>query len=186
MGPVDWGRIVRAKDDIVARIARHDSPEAIERAGVRVLWGRARFRSLHEVEIDGRGVGARYFVVATGTRQADPTHIQGLKEAGYITHVEAVNLQSLPRSIAVLGGGPVGVEFAQLFARLGVEVTLLERGEPILPKEDPEISEYLERLLAREGIALKHYCSEKRVSRKGAKKLLSAELEGKLTRMEVD
>lgn len=184
--PVDWARVVRAKDEVVARIAEHDSPEAIQRAGVAVIKGNARFISPHQVDIEGRAFHAKHVVVATGSRQSDPKHIQGLKEAGYITHVEAVSLQNLPASIAIIGGGPVGVEFGQMFARLGAQVTLLERSELILSKEDPEISAYLEGLLEREGIAIKHHCAEKQVSRKGRKKLLKAQVDGKPAELEVD
>lgn len=184
--PVDWARVVRAKDEVVARIAQHDSPEAIERAGVTVIKGNACFISPHQVDVDGRAIRAKHVVVATGSRQSEPKHIQGLTEVGYITHVEAVNLQNLPASIAIIGGGPVGVEFGQMFARLGSQVTLLERSELILSKEDPEVSAYLEGLLEREGIAIKHHCAEKQVSRKGQKKLVKAQIDGGPAELEVD
>lgn len=184
--PLEWSRVVLAKDRIVARIAEHDSPEAMARAGVETYKGNARFLTPHEVEVDGQVLQGRNIVIATGSRQSDPSHIGGLREAGYITHVEAVDLPHLPPTIAIIGGGPVGVEFAQLFARLGAEVTLLERTGLILAKEDPEISRYVERSLTAEGIAIKHHCAEKTISARGGKKVLSAELDGVPAEMEVD
>lgn len=185
--PADWSRVVRSKDEVVARIAQHDSPEAIERAGIAVINGRASFRSDHEVEVDGRAISARNIVIATGSRQSDPTsHIQGLHDTGYITHVEAVDMPSLPASIAIIGAGPVGVEFAQLFARLGAQVYLMELTGSILSKEDPEVSAYVEQSLEREGISVNHPCSEKRLSRTAGKKLLNVDIAGQPTSLEID
>ncbi len=157
--PLNWPDVVRAKDEVVARIAREDGEKALASADVAFLRGSAAFLSQHEVLVQGGVLTADQVVVATGSRQAEPRGLPGLLEAGYITHVQAVSLPLLPRRLAVIGAGPVGVEFAQLFSRLGSRVTLLERSDQILSQEDPEIAHYLERLLREEGLSIVHGCT---------------------------
>ncbi len=175
---IDWQRVLSAKDEVVAEIARLESPEALAQAGVALCKGSAHLRSPYEVEVDGRLLRTRNVIIATGSRQAPPRQMPGLAEVGYITHVEAVSLPSLPPSLAIIGGGPVGVEFAQIFARLGVRVTVLERSRAILVKEDPEVSAYLQRVLVDEGITVLTDCAVQRASRRAGKKVLSVQLGG--------
>ncbi|MHB1132295.1 MAG: dihydrolipoyl dehydrogenase family protein [Chloroflexota bacterium] len=184
--PADWSRVVRAKDRVVARIALEDAPEAMARRGVDVYTGTATFVASHRVLVGGQHLSARHFVIATGSRQAIPSFIPGLVEIGYITHVEAISLPVLPARLAVVGGGPVGVEFAQLFARLGAQVTLVERSEFILSQEDTEVSAFLQELLLAEGLDVRSATSAKSArATAGGKALLmrTGELE---TEIEVD
>src|SRR6266566_3991591 len=95
--------------------------------GVDVLEGKAVFISPNEVSIVGQAVSAERIIIATGSETVVPP-IEGLKEAGFITNVEAMALPTLPRRLAVIGGGAIGLEFAQMFQRFGVEVTVIERG----------------------------------------------------------
>lgn len=99
--------------------------------------------------------------------------IDGLKEAGFITNVQAVALPTLPRRLAVIGGGTIGLEFAQMFHRFGVEVTVLERGSTFLDKEDREMAENLCDMLEKEGIRLENNTELKRVQSSGASKRLT-------------
>lgn len=173
--PVDWARVVRAKDEVVDRIAQESSPEVLAAQGVDTFQGAASFRSPHEVTVGGRVIVGRNIVVATGSRQAELRNVPGLREVGYITHVDAVTMPRLPRRIAVIGAGPVGVEFAQMFGRLGAEVIVMERSDMILSQEDPEISAYLEHVLTEEGLCIIHDCSVRYVRGAGEAKALGLE-----------
>lgn len=90
-------------------------------------------------------------MIATGSRAAFPP-IPGLSETGFITNVEASQLQTLPKSLAILGGGPIGLEFVQVFARFGVSVTVIEMFLQLLSREDAEAVEIVQRSLVNEGI----------------------------------
>ena len=135
-----------------AHIAPNDSQERFEKLGVEVLRGEASFVSPHEVAINGRTLRAQHFVIATGTRPALPK-IDGLESVRFFTNETIFDeLNEKPASLLVLGGGPIGCELAQAFARLGVAVTLAHRGARLLPKEDPDASELVQRTLAADGI----------------------------------
>ena len=92
--------------------------------------------------IAGQAISAARIIIATGSETIVPP-IEGLKEAGFITDVQAVALPALPSRLAVIGGGTIGLEFAQIFHRFGVDVTMLEHGPTILDKEDRELAEKL-------------------------------------------
>lgn len=114
---------------------------------------RATFEGPHEVRVGDEGIRGKQIVLATGTVPSVPP-IPGLVEAGFITNREAVNLETLPKRLVVLGAGPIGLEFAQVFRRFGAEVTVLERGPHILPKEDEEIGALAGGYLREEGIRI--------------------------------
>jgi len=141
-----------------------------------LLEGEARFLSPHEISVSGydNTFSAERILVATGSETLIPP-IEGLNEAGYITNVEAVSLPTLPRRMAIAGGGAIGIEFAQLFRRFGVEVTVLERGANILDTEDRELADKLCTLLTEEGIKLETNAEVKRVQRNGDCKRLTVQ-----------
>ena len=115
--------------------------------------GEATFTSPHEVRVNDETLQGKRFVIATGTTAFIPD-IEGLAETGYITNVEAVSLPDLPKRLVVIGGGPIGLEFAQMFSRFGVQVTVLEREKQPLPREDTELAMALCSQLRAEGIRL--------------------------------
>ncbi len=121
--------------------------------GIDLFMGEAKFTSPHEVRVNGELLRGKQFVIATGTTAFIPD-IEGLAETGYITNVEAVSLPNLPKRLAVIGGGPIGLEFAQMFSRFGVQVTVLEREKQPLPREDTELAMALCSQLRAEGIRL--------------------------------
>ncbi|WP_419939105.1 dihydrolipoyl dehydrogenase family protein [Candidatus Palauibacter sp.] len=149
-----------------AEIEPHDDPERFRAMGVDVVEGAARFVSPHEVEVDGRRIRARRFVVASGSRAAVPP-IPGLEEAGYFTHAEAFDRDTIPASLAVVGGGPIGVELAQAFRRLGSEVTVVELLNRLMVREEPELAELLTSRLRGEGIEIRTGHVVTRVDRAG-------------------
>jgi pyruvate/2-oxoglutarate dehydrogenase complex dihydrolipoamide dehydrogenase (E3) component len=135
-----------------AKIAPHDSQERFESLGVDVFHGEARFVSPHEVEVNGQRLRARNFVIATGSRAVVPK-IKGIDSVPYFTNETIFDeLKRKPENMIVLGGGPIGCELAQTFRRLGVDVTIFQRGDQLLPREDRDVAEFVERRLINEGV----------------------------------
>ena len=153
------------------RVARHDDPERFRAMGVDVLLSPARLAGPERVEVDGRTLRAKRIVLALGSVPAAPP-VPGLAEAGFLTHITALNQPALPLRIAMLGGGPVGLEFAQTYARLGARVTVLEMLPELLPREDPEVGSYVREQLGREGIAALTGFRATRVTREGQDKAI--------------
>lgn len=152
----DWAE-VQAHVRQVQETIRGGTPEqgraGIVAQGIDLFMGEAMFTSPHEIRVNGETLRGERFVIATGTVPFVPD-IEGLSEAGYITNVEAVSLPELPKRLVVIGCGPIGLEFAQLFSRFGVQVVVLERGKEPLPREDRELAMALCSLLTAEGIRL--------------------------------
>ena len=107
---------------------KHDDPEKFRQLGIDVIEGTARLVSRNEVEVNGRRLMAKDIVIATGSRTAVPP-IEGLKESGFIDHASFLKRDDFPRSLLILGGGSIGIEFAQIFRRFGSEVTVIESSE---------------------------------------------------------
>jgi pyruvate/2-oxoglutarate dehydrogenase complex dihydrolipoamide dehydrogenase (E3) component len=138
----------------VAAIAATETPDVLGREGIEVLRGRAVFTSSREVSVDGRGLRARAFIVATGSQPSVPP-VPGLAGAGYLTNETIFGLGELPGQLAVLGGGPVGCELAQAFARLGSQVSVIEAAPRLLPAADPEASQVVAEVFGAEGISMR-------------------------------
>ena len=132
-------------------IAPHDSSDRLRRDGVEVVEATGRFLSPGRLEAAGRVLSHRAAIIATGSRPAMPP-IDGLDRAQALTSDTVWELRELPPRLAVLGGGPVGCELAQAFARLGGDVTVVEAGERLLPLEEPRASALVEERLRGEGV----------------------------------
>jgi pyruvate/2-oxoglutarate dehydrogenase complex dihydrolipoamide dehydrogenase (E3) component len=148
----DWQAVASR----VARGAHHwddtVSVERLEQRGATVLHGEARLVGPRRVEVDGTTYSAtRGVLLATGTAPSAPP-IDGLADTPFWTNRDIVKVVDLPESLAVIGGGPIGCEFAQAFGRFGVQVTILEASERILTKEEPEASALMCEVLGRDGI----------------------------------
>jgi pyruvate/2-oxoglutarate dehydrogenase complex dihydrolipoamide dehydrogenase (E3) component len=152
----DWALVQAHVREVQERI-RGGTPEqahaGIAAQGIDLFMGEAMFRSPHEIRVNGETLRGERFVIATGTVPFIPD-IAGLSEAGYITNVEAVSLPELPKRLVVIGSGPIGLEFAQLFSRFGVQVVVLDRGKQPLPREDHELAMALCAQLTAEGLRL--------------------------------
>ncbi len=160
----DFTEVMGRMRRVIAEVGKHDSPERFQSLGVTLYQGEARFLSPHEVQVDSQRVTTRKAVIATGSRTAVPP-IEGLQEAGFLDHVRALELTRLPRSLVILGGGPIGLEFAQMFARFGVRVVVLEVVGQLLPREDAEIGQRIEEYLVAEGIEVRNCTRAFRVER---------------------
>jgi pyruvate/2-oxoglutarate dehydrogenase complex dihydrolipoamide dehydrogenase (E3) component len=159
-----FGRVMERMRAARARVAEHDDPERFRRQGVDVVFGGAAFTAADRLTADGRTLQAKRIVVATGAAPAVPP-IPGLEETGYLTHATAFDQTTLPRRIALLGGGPIGLEFAQVYARLGAQVTVFEMLPQLLPREEPEAAAALATLLDAEGVGLRVDATVERVER---------------------
>src|SRR6184192_1644222 len=137
-----------------AKIAPNDSQERFESLGVDVFRGEARFVSPHEVKVNGQKLHAENFVIATGSRAVIPK-MKGIDAVPYFTNETIFDeLKEKPQSMIVLGGGPIGCELAQTFQRLGVQVTIIQRDDQLLPREDRDVAEFLEHRLINEGVRM--------------------------------
>lgn len=143
------------KDALVAGLRRRNYEEVLSSLEhVEFREGRGRIVGPGKVEVGGELVEGRHVLVATGSRASVPP-IPGLSEAGYLTNVEALQLDEAPRRLVVIGGGPLGLEFAQIFARFGSQVTVLEALPQIAPRSEPEIAAVLQQALEAEGIQVR-------------------------------
>jgi pyruvate/2-oxoglutarate dehydrogenase complex dihydrolipoamide dehydrogenase (E3) component len=151
---VDFRKVHDHIHSVIAAITPNDSSERFIGLGVRVIAGHARFKNRKTVAVsDTVEIRARRFVVATGSTPALPP-IPGLETVPYLTNETVFNLTECPRHLLVLGAGPVGLELAQAFRRLGAAVTVLEAQAP-LAREDPECARLLLEALQREGVVLR-------------------------------
>jgi pyruvate/2-oxoglutarate dehydrogenase complex dihydrolipoamide dehydrogenase (E3) component len=150
---VDFPEVMRRMRKLRAKISHHDSAERFRRLGVDVFFGQARFLDSRSVEVDGTRLDFKRAVIATGSRPAIPP-ISGLDEVGYLTNESLFSLTELPRRLGIIGGGPIGCEMAQAFARFGAEVTLVESSGGILPREDRDAAEIVQQALEGDGVRL--------------------------------
>ncbi|WP_321494323.1 FAD-dependent oxidoreductase [uncultured Desulfobacter sp.] len=137
--------------EIIKKIEPHDSVERYTQLGVDCIRGEARILSPYKIEVNGEVITTRSIVVATGGRPRVPA-IPGLGQVPYFTSDTIWSLRDLPQRLVVLGGGPIGCELSQAFARLGAQVTLVGRAARIMGREDKDVSDLIQEAFAREGI----------------------------------
>lgn len=169
--PTDLGRGMSRLHEVVERIQVNDDPARFREYGVDVRFGPARFADPHTVALGDGVVQGRRFVLATGSSPAIPPS-EGLEAAGYLTNRTVFGLQRLPERLAVLGGGPVGVELAQAFARLGSEVALIEMADRLLAREDAELAVELTEVLRAEGMRVRTQTAVQSVQIRAGDKML--------------
>lgn len=151
---VDFATVMDRMRALRASLAPHDSATRFRSLGVDVFFGEAAFASQEAVTVGGETLRFKRAAICTGTRPVIP-EIEGLGTGGYLTNEDAFDLTSRPDSLAVLGGGPIGCEMAQAFARLGTRVTLFERGERVLPRDDAAAASLVQKSLVRDGVDLR-------------------------------
>ena len=139
--------------DIIKKISTHHPPEVFEKRGIKVLFAGPKFIDQNTLECKGEKISAKRFIIATGSHPMIPP-IAGLKDIGYLTNENIFDLEVLPKSLAVLGGGPIGMELSLAFARLGVEVSIIEMFDRLMAREDKEIAEVLVDEFKAEGIRI--------------------------------
>lgn len=135
----------------ISTIAATEDAAALAHEGIDVIDGYARFIDRRAVEVDGRRIRSDRFIVATGARAFVPP-VPGLRESNPLTNETLFQLQRAPTSLAILGGGPIGCEMAQAFARLGSKVTIIEANDRLLPRDDPNAGAVVQAALTRDGV----------------------------------
>ena len=152
---VDFAAVMERVAAVIAEIEQDESPELLASEGIDLVRGWGRFSGPRTLEVDGGPtLHCDRFVLATGSRAFVPP-IDGLDEVEVLDNRTVFDLRELPEHLVVLGGGPIGVELAQAFRRLGSQVTVVESAGTVLPKDEPEAQQVLGRVLEREGVALR-------------------------------
>lgn len=168
---VDYHKVHSWKNLVVSRTGTSHGKESFQKDKIHVYHAKAHFISPHEIMANGVIYSAAKFLIATGSNVFIPP-IPGLDEAGYITFKEAVDFKERPTSILIFGGGAVGCELAHVFSSFGSKVTLVNRSDRLLSKEDKEVSDIVEALFTYEGISVQTETSIVRVEKKGDKKIV--------------
>lgn len=178
-GEGDFGAVMERMRRLRAGISPVDGAARFrDELGVDVYLGDARFTGPETIEVDGTTLEFRRAVIATGGRAAVPP-VDGLAEAGYLTNETVFNLTSLPTRMVVIGAGPIGCELAQAFARFGSRVTLVDRGERILGREDADAAAIVQRRLERDGVRFVGGATVRRVERRGDERVVVWEVSGR-------
>ena len=190
MGKPNFARVMERVGAIVKLVEPHDSVERYSGLGVECIMGEAKLTDPWTVEVKLNAGGtqkltARNIVIAAGAAPFVPP-IPGLKEAGFLTSDTVWKLREQPRRLVVLGGGPIGSELTQAFARLGSQVTQVEMLPRIMVREDPEISAMVQKRFEEEGVDVRVNTKAKAVVLEGAQKLLVCEKDGKEERIPFD
>jgi pyruvate/2-oxoglutarate dehydrogenase complex dihydrolipoamide dehydrogenase (E3) component len=149
----DFAEVMQRVQNVIKTIAPHDSRERYASLGVECIEGEAKITSPHSVEVNGKTLTGRSIIIATGARPLVPP-IAGLDKVEYLTSDNVWDLRELPKKLVVLGGGPIGAELAQAFARLGSEVTIVEMASQILIREDEEVISLVTKQFTEEGITV--------------------------------
>ncbi|WP_321415959.1 FAD-dependent oxidoreductase [uncultured Desulfobacter sp.] len=147
----EFKTVMERVEKIIKKIEPHDSVERYTQLGVDCISGEAQIRSPYEIEVNGKTITTRSIVVATGARPRVPA-IPGLDQVPYYTSDTIWSLRDLPQRLVVLGGGPIGCELSQAFARLGAKVTLVGRAPRIMGREDNDVADFIQETFTREWI----------------------------------
>jgi pyruvate/2-oxoglutarate dehydrogenase complex dihydrolipoamide dehydrogenase (E3) component len=182
---VDFAAVMARMRHLRAGLSEHDSARRFRDLGVDVFLGQASFTGRDTVEVDGKTLRFKKAVIATGGRAVHPD-IPGLAEAGYLTNETVFSLTERPRRLLVMGGGPIGCEFAQAMQRLGCQVTLLHKYDRLMNREDPDAAKIVQKVFLQEGITLIYNARPTRVDRSGTGKVVRYEHDGQAGVIEVD
>ena len=181
----EFSDIMERVQRIIKTVEPHDSIARFTGLGVECITGDARITSPYAVEVNGKVLTTRTIIVASGATPFVPA-IPGIEEVGYFTSDTIWNLRALPERLVVLGGGPIGCELAQCFARFGSRVTQVEMLPRILIREDPEISEMLTAELQAEGVDMRVAHKAKAFRKEAKGNVLVCEHEGDEVEMQFD
>ena len=177
--PVDFRKVAQRIQSVISAIQHHDSEERFCGLGAKVMFGEAMFTDAHSIDLEGRRVSAKNWVVATGSSPAIPP-IKGLRDISFLTNRDLFSLNHLPASMTILGAGPIGIEMAQAFNRLGSQVTVVDRADQILIKEDKDLADALQAVMMEEGVTFHLEASLEAVTEKTAgKKVVIIDRRGK-------
>ncbi len=181
----DFAEVMERVQRVVRTIEPHDSIERYTSLGVECHTGEAKIISPYEVTVNGKTLTTRNIVVGTGARPSIPP-IEGIENVEYLTSDTIWNIREQPNNLLVLGGGPIGSELTQAFARLGSNVTQVQRNKRLIPKEDPEISQMVLESFRNDGINVLVGHTPKRFFNRDGKDFLECESDGNSVEVEFD
>ncbi len=174
----DFGKTIQEELDVVAAMRKEKYEDVLRNLpNVTFIEDRAKFISPTEIVANNQKYQGKKFVIATGSTANVPA-IPGIKEAGHLTHIEALANKKQPKSLVIIGAGPLGLEFAQMFHHFGTKITVLQRGNTILPRVEPEIASTLQKYLSDEGIELYIEAETLSVRKEGSEKVVKAKIRG--------
>ncbi len=150
----DFSTVMERVQQKITQVEPHDSVERYTKLGVDVIEGEAKITSPWRVEVNGETLTTRNIIIATGASPFIPP-IKGLEDIDYLTSDTIWKLRQRPEKLVILGGGPIGCEMTQAFARLGSLVTQIERGSRIMSREDPDVSEHIQQAFAADGVIVR-------------------------------
>src|SRR5208283_1364279 len=151
---INTDNVMKHVRSVVQKVYDSHQPWMFEKLGIEILWGNPHFMDNHTIELAGRTLSAKAFIVATGSSAFIPP-IEGIDTTPYLTNQTFFEIDALPSSLIVLGGGPIGLELAAAANRLGVKVHVLEMCESVLCREDRELVNILSQKLREEGMDLR-------------------------------
>lgn len=174
---VDFPEVMQRMRRLRTSISPHDSAKRFSELGIDVFFGQGKFTSGNAVEVEGQTLHFKKAVIATGARAAE-LPIPGLKETGYLTNETLFSLTELPRRLIVIGGGPIGSEMAQSFARFGSKITLIEKAPGILYREDKDAALIVQEAMKRDGVKMELNANVVRIESGHGEKVVVIEQSG--------
>lgn len=180
-----YAEVKKWKDLAVERTGTSHADELYKAEGIHAIKGKANFVSPWKVNVNGRNYSAKQFLISTGSRSFIPP-IEGLKESGYITFKEAIDLTRLPKSIFIIGGGAIGCEFADLFSTFGSKVHMAEVAPNLLPLEDESAGKFLMEKFESDGLNVHANAKVTRVEKSGSKRTVYFQTGDELHQATVD
>ncbi len=175
---VDFSAVMERMRRLRAGISPHDSAARFRDSGIDVFIGDGKFVDARTIEVDGKALKFKKAVIATGARAA-ALPIPGLQDVEPLTNESVFSLTELPRHMIVIGGGPIGTEMAQAFARFGARVTQIEKGDHILPREDSDAARIVQDSLRRDGVQFLLRATVQKMERRGNEKVVTVDVDGK-------
>lgn len=186
MADFDFQKVIEDELGLVEHLRQEKYENVLSKLqNVSLIEGKGRFVSENTVEVNGGSLNAEKFIIATGSKASVPP-IKGVRETGFITHIEALRLTGQPGELAIIGAGPLGLEFAQMYARFGTRVTLLERLPTIFPYTEPDLAARLAELLEEEGVAIKTGVEVQSTKKAGSRKIISYREKGEVKEIHVE
>ena len=175
----DFAKVVQDELALVEKLRSEKYEKVLAQLkNVSLVEGKATFVSKNEVEVNEEKLAADKFIIAAGSTATVPP-IENIRKVGFITHVEALKLERQPKELIVIGAGPLGLEFAQLYSRFGTKVTILQRGLSIFPPAEKELTDRLRQILEKEGIVIKTDVEVLAARKDNEKKVITYTLSGK-------
>jgi mercuric reductase len=174
----DFQKVVQDELSLVEKLRQEKYEKVLKYLEhVTVIEGKAKFISQNEVEVNSEKLSAEKFIIAAGSTATVPP-IEGIQEVGFVTHIEALKMPKQPRELIVIGAGPLGLEFGQMFSRFGTKVTILQRGDSIFPHSEKTLTNRLAEILSKEGMVIKTNVEVRSARKEGDKKIVSYQIGG--------